>query len=88
MTSVAAGDGVSIVIPAYNSASTLDETLASVHAQTHGNWEAIVVVDGGSTDGSVEIIYEYADRIAYWQSAPDEGQASAINAGPSASPSR
>lgn len=71
---------VSIVTPSFNQASFLQETIESVLSQEHPDVEYIVM-DGGSTDGSQELIERYASRIAYWESKKDQGQAHAINKG-------
>ena len=68
---------ISIIIPSYNQAEFLEETLRSIIDQDHPDKE-ILVLDGGSTDGSVDIIRRYADRLAYWVSERDGGQSQAI----------
>lgn len=71
---------ISVVVPSYNQGRFLRETLRSIFSQHYPNLE-VIVMDGGSTDNSVDIITEYAEKITYWQSEPDGGQSAAINAG-------
>lgn len=71
---------ISVITVCYNAVDTLEETMLSVLNQTYPNIEYIVI-DGGSTDGTVDIIKKYADRLAYWVSEPDKGIYDAMNKG-------
>ena len=71
---------ISIVTPSFNQAAFLEETIDSVLSQRDPNLE-YVIIDGGSTDGSIDIIRRHAARLAHWVSEPDKGQYDAINKG-------
>jgi glycosyltransferase involved in cell wall biosynthesis len=71
---------ISVVTVVYNGAATLEQTMLSVINQTHRNIEYIII-DGGSTDGTVDIIKKYEKHLAYWVSEPDKGIYDAMNKG-------
>lgn len=70
----------SIITASFNQAVYLEETLRSVRDQGRSDVEHLVL-DGGSSDGSVEVLRAHDDTIAYWRSAPDDGQSAAWNEG-------
>lgn len=71
---------ITVVMPSFQHAAFLEDAVQSVLSQNYGNLE-LIIVDGGSTDGTVSIIQKYADRLAFWCSEPDGGQYDAINKG-------
>jgi glycosyltransferase involved in cell wall biosynthesis len=71
---------ISIITPTFNQAQYLEKTILSVIEQNYPNLEYIII-DGGSTDNSVEIIKKYEKHLKYWVSEPDRGQSHAINKG-------
>ncbi len=71
---------ISIIIPSFNQGQYLEECLTSILSQNYPALE-VIVIDGGSTDQSVQIIEKFQDKITYWISEKDEGQSHAINKG-------
>ena len=71
---------ISIITVVYNGEKYLEETIQSVINQTYDNVEYIII-DGGSTDGTVDIIKKYEDQIDYWVSEKDTGMYNALNKG-------
>ncbi len=71
---------ISVVTVTYNSVAYLEHTIQSVSEQSYSSVEHLIV-DGGSTDGSVDLLNKYSNHLAYWISEPDEGIADAMNKG-------
>ena len=71
---------ISVVIPSYNQGEFLEETIQSIISQEYPNLE-IILIDGNSSDNSLEIINKYSGHFKYWVSEKDSGQSEAINKG-------
>jgi len=71
---------ISVIVPSYNQGKFLKDTLASILSQNYPNLECIVV-DGGSSDNSLEIIHALEERLTWWCSEKDEGHGDALNKG-------
>lgn len=71
---------ISIVTVVFNGIKTLESAILSVVCQNYNNIE-FIIIDGGSTDGTLDIIKKYEDKITFWQSEPDKGIYDAMNKG-------
>lgn len=71
---------ISIITVSYNAATVIEKTILSVINQTYP-YKEYIIIDGGSTDGTIDIIKKYQDKITYWISEPDKGIYDAMNKG-------
>ena len=74
------GPLISVVMPSLNQSAFLEHAIASVLSQSYSRFE-LIVMDGGSADGTVALLERYSASLAHWVSAPDGGPAAALNAG-------
>lgn len=79
-TSPSGSPCITVVVFVRNAVATIERALDSVVSQMRANVE-LLVLDGGSVDGTVEVIQRYADKITFWRSGPDGGPTAAINEG-------
>ena len=71
---------ISVIMPSFNQGQFIDKSILSILNQSHDDVE-LIIMDGGSSDKSVDVIKKYQENITYWQSKPDGGQSAAINEG-------
>lgn len=71
---------ISVITASYNSVKTIEQTITSVISQTYNNIE-LIVIDGGSKDGTLDILRKYENEISFWISEPDRGVYDAFNKG-------
>ena len=71
---------ISIIMPSYNQVEFIEKSILSVLNQDYKNFE-LIIIDGGSNDGTIEIIKKYQDYISFWVSEKDKGQSDALNKG-------
>lgn len=71
---------ITLITPSFNQVGFIEQTIRSVTDQNHTHLEYIVI-DGGSTDGTAEVIQKYENRLAYWTSEPDKGMYDALQKG-------
>ena len=71
---------ISVIVPSFNQGKYLERTIQSLILQDYPNLE-IIIMDGGSSDNSIDIIKKYENKLTSWISAPDNGQSDAINKG-------
>ena len=71
---------ISIVMPSYNKVKFIERSILSILNQDYPNTE-LIIIDGGSDDGTIDIIKKYDHKISYWVSEKDQGQSDALNKG-------